>query len=108
VGVKEVVIVLLLLAAVGVELVCSLGLLVITDSFDRLHFLGPASTIGSLLVAAAIVVEESLSSNGIKALAAALLLLLTSPILTHATARAARVRQYGHWRALPYEEVDQD
>jgi multisubunit Na+/H+ antiporter MnhG subunit len=33
---------------------------------------------------------------------------LTSPILTHATARAARVRQYGHWEALPYEEVDQD
>jgi multicomponent Na+:H+ antiporter subunit G len=108
VGVKEVVIVLLLLAAVGVELVCSLGLLAITDSFDRLHFLGPASSIGSLLVAAAIVVEESLSSNGIKALAAAFLLLLTSPILTHATARAARVRQYGHWQALPYEEVDQD
>jgi multisubunit Na+/H+ antiporter MnhG subunit len=49
-----------------------------------------------------------LSTNGIKALAAALLLLLTSPILTHATARAARVRQYGHWKALPYEEVDQD
>jgi multicomponent Na+:H+ antiporter subunit G len=108
VGVKDVVIVLLLIGAVGVELACSLGLLAITDSFDRLHFLGPASTIGSLLVAAAIVLEESLSSNGIKALAAAILLLLTSPILTHATARAARVRQYGHWQALPYEEVDQD
>jgi multicomponent Na+:H+ antiporter subunit G len=107
-GVKEVIVVVLLIGAVGVELACSLGLLVINDSFDRLHFLGPAATIGPLLVAAAIVVEESLSSSGIKSLAAAFLLLLTSPILTHATARAARVRQYGHWRSLPFEEVDQD
>jgi multisubunit Na+/H+ antiporter MnhG subunit len=35
-------------------------------------------------------------------------LLLTGPILTHATARAARVRQFGHWEPLAFEEVDQD
>ncbi len=98
----------LLVGAVSVEFACALGLWTIRDSFDRLHFLGPASTLGPLLVAAAIVLEESLSTSGVKALVAAILLLLTSPILTHATARAARVRQYGHWKALPYEEVDQD
>lgn len=105
---KEIFVMVLLVGAVFVELGCALGLWTIKDSFDRLHFLGPASTLGPLLVAAAIVLEESLSTNGVKALIAALLLLLTSPILTHATARAARVRQYDHWKALPFEEVDQD
>ena len=105
---KELIIVLLLVGAVMVELACALGVWKIRDSFDRLHFLGPASTLGPLLVAAAIVVEESLSTIGVKTILTAILLLLTSPILTHATARAARVRQYDHWQALPFEEVDQD
>jgi len=108
VSLKEIIVVVLLVGAVSVELACALGLWTIKNSFDRLHFLGPASTLGPLLVAAAIVIEESLATNGVKALISALLLLLTSPILTHATARAARVRQYDHWKALPFEEVDQD
>lgn len=105
---KEILVVVLLVGAVTVELACALALFAITDSFDRLHFIGPASTLGPLLIAAAIVLEESLSTNGVKALLAGLLLLFTSPVLTHATARAARVRHYGHWQALPLEEVDED
>ena len=78
------------------------------DSFDRLHFLGPAATLGPLLVVGAIVVENALSTNGVKAMLAGGLLLLYGPIVTHAIARAARVRQFGHWEPLPFEEVDQD
>lgn len=100
--------VVLLAGAVGLELVCATALLLVHDPFDRLHFLGPASSIGPALVALAIVMEEALSTNGVKAIVVAALLLITSPVLTHATARAARVRQYGHWQALPAEEVDSD
>jgi multisubunit Na+/H+ antiporter MnhG subunit len=33
----------------------------------------------------------------------ALLVLVTTPVLTHATARAARVRAHGRWKVLPEE-----
>ena len=105
---RDIVIALLLCGAVAVELACALALFVVKDSFDRLHFLGPAATLGPVLVVSALVVENALSTNGVKAILAGGLLLLTGPIVTHATARAARVRQFGHWEPLPFEEVDQD
>jgi multicomponent Na+:H+ antiporter subunit G len=108
VNVRDIVVGVLLSGAVAVELACGLALFVVKDSFDRLHFLGPAATLGPLLVVSALVIENALSTNGVKAILAGALLLLTGPIVTHATARAARVRQYGHWQALPYEEVDRD
>ncbi|HZJ49521.1 MAG TPA: monovalent cation/H(+) antiporter subunit G [Actinomycetota bacterium] len=107
-SVRDIVIASLLFGAVAVEIACALALLVVKDSFDRLHFLGPGATLGPLLVVTALVVENALSTNGVKAFLTGGLLLLTGPILTHATARAARVRQFGHWEPLPFEEVDQD
>ena len=35
------------------------------------------------------------------------LLVLTNPVLSHATARAARIRQFGHWVALRADRVDE-
>ena len=102
------VVALLLTGAVVIVALCALGLITVSDSFDRLHFLSPASSIGAVLVAAAIVVEEALSTSGVKAILTVGLLLLTNPILGHATARAARVRQYGHWQALTGEEVSEE
>jgi multicomponent Na+:H+ antiporter subunit G len=105
---RNFVIAVLLSGAIVVELGCALALLVVKDSFDRLHFLGPATSLGPVLVVVALVVENALSTNGVKAILAGTLMLLTAPILTHATSRAARVRLFGHWEPLPFEEVDQD
>ena len=56
------------------------------------------------LLAAAIVVNEGFSSAGVKAILVALALLVTNPVLTHATARAARIRQFGEWTVQEAEE----
>lgn len=87
----------LLIGGVAVELACCVGLIVVRDAFDRLHYLGPASTVGPLAIAAAVLVEESFSQAGVKSLLVALLLLLTGPILTHATARAMRIHEEGRF-----------
>ena len=105
---QAIVIALLLSAAVVIVSLCVLGLFTVSDSFDRLHFLSPVTSIPAVLVAAAIVVEEALSTSGVKAILTVGLLLLTNPILSHATARAARVRQFGHWQALSGEEVSEE
>jgi multicomponent Na+:H+ antiporter subunit G len=102
---SDVVVVLFLLLGVAIELLCCVGMLVAKDVFDRLHFLGPACTLGPLFIAAAIVVREGLSLSGNKALIVAVVIIVTSPVLTHATARSARTRMSGHWEAFPEEIV---
>lgn len=97
----------LIAAGVVVELLCCLGLLVMDDLYDRLHYLGPAATLGPVLFATAVILREALSTAGIKAILIAAVLIVFSPVLTHAVARAARVRQYGSWEAQPGENVEE-
>lgn len=105
---RDGIIVVLLTLGVTVELLSCIGVFVVKDVFDRLHYLGPACTLGTVSIAAAIVVREGFSVSGNKALLVAVLILLTSPVLTHATARAARVRGAGHLVAFPEEVVAKD
>lgn len=85
----------LLAVAVGVELLCCLGVLVMDSVFDRLHYLGPATTLGPLALVLAVLVQHSSAQAVIKVLLIGMTLLATGPVLTHATARAARVRESG-------------
>jgi multicomponent Na+:H+ antiporter subunit G len=105
---RDVTVAALLTAAVGVELLCCVGVLVMNDVFDRLHYLGPASAVGPFLVAGAVLVEESLGQPFVKATLVAILIAISGPVLSHATARAARVRQFDHWSAMPAEIVEED
>jgi multisubunit Na+/H+ antiporter MnhG subunit len=75
--------------------------------FDRIHFLAPATSVAPLLVAGAVVARESLNHRGIMAVLVAGFLLVFSPILAHATIRAARVRRHGDWKLQPDEKARQ-
>ena len=95
-SISTIVVVALLAFGVGVELACCVGVLVMRDAYDKLHYLGPAAIVGPVAIAAAIVIREALSQAGIKALLTAALLIVASPVLTHATARALYIRQRDH------------
>jgi monovalent cation/proton antiporter MnhG/PhaG subunit len=95
--VTEVVVAVLLGVGVGSALLSALGLLATRDAYDQLHFTGPATVIGPVAIAAAVLVEEPLSSAGIKSVLIALIMLGTGPVLIHATGRAARIRDRGRW-----------
>jgi multicomponent Na+:H+ antiporter subunit G len=71
----------------------SVGLLLTRDTFDLIHYLAPGSLIGSVAIAAAVVVDNGLSQAGMKAILIAILLLVSNPVLSHAIARAARIRR---------------
>jgi multicomponent Na+:H+ antiporter subunit G len=105
VSAKEIVIAVLLGIGVLVQLVSCLGVLFMPNLMDRLHFVSPATSVGPAFVAAAIVIEEALDHQGIFAVMVAGFLLLFGPVMTHATARAARIRQHGDWRVQPDESV---
>jgi len=83
------------LVVVGVagELLCCLGLVVMRDVFDRIHFAMAATTLPPFLIAAAVLVEEDWTQPGINALLIAAVLFLVNPMVANATARAARERR---------------
>ncbi|MGN6254797.1 MAG: cation:proton antiporter [Solirubrobacterales bacterium] len=98
-------VVALLALGVGLQLLACLGLVVMRDTFARLHYLG-AGSFGLVAIAAAIFVEEPFSMIGEKAVLVAVFLLVTGPVLVHVTARSARSRRLGDWRARPGEKVE--
>ena len=104
---SEVVVDVLLAVGAATVLLSCVGLLVMRDALDRLHFTTPAATLGPVLIAAAVLVEEPLSSAGIKAVIVAVLIVVTTPVLSHATAWAARYRERGRWRVLPHERGEE-
>ncbi len=93
----------LLAVGVAVELLCCVGILVHRDPFDQLHFLGPATTVGTVLVVAAVLVAAPGFVAGAKAVLLGIVILATGPVLTHATGRAAHVRLRGDLLARPSE-----
>lgn len=102
-NVGAIVVDVLLALGVASALLGALGLLATRNPYDQLHFTGPATVIGPVAIATAVLVEEPLSSAGIKAVLVGLILLGTGPVLVHATARAARVRERGRWVVLAEE-----
>jgi multicomponent Na+:H+ antiporter subunit G len=88
----------LLCLGVGIELVSCVGLVAMRNVYDRLHYTGPAATLGPAAIAAAVLIREGFSQAGFKALLVAVLLALFNPVLAHAIARAARIREHGHWQ----------
>ena len=91
---------------VAVQLASVLGVLVARGVFDRLHFTGPAGMLAPALVAVAIVLERSSGQVGVKAVLIALMLMVTNPVVVHATARAARIREAEGWKVFPDEAAD--
>jgi multisubunit Na+/H+ antiporter MnhG subunit len=83
-----------------------LGLVVMRDAFDRLHYVGVAGY-GALLIGVAILVRESWSLIGDKALATGGVLVVIGPVLVHTTVRSLRTRARGDWQAGIEEEVEQ-
>ena len=86
------------LLAIGVVSMLAgvLGVLVAADVYDRLHFIGPGSLLAPVAFALAVVIDEGpLSQAGLKSTLTAVILVGLGPVLVHATARAAYVRERG-------------
>jgi multisubunit Na+/H+ antiporter MnhG subunit len=96
VSARHVISLILLIAGVGLELIAVIGVTVMRDVFDRLHYVGLAGY-GALLVGVSILWEENFSLIGDKALLTGALLVMIGPVLVHATARSMRARIRGGW-----------
>jgi multisubunit Na+/H+ antiporter MnhG subunit len=93
-----------LILGVACQLVACAGVIVFRGVFDRLHFVGAGTTLGPLLVGAAVLVRQTTSSAGISTMIVMGALVLLGPSLLIATARAARQIELGQIEASPGEK----
>jgi multisubunit Na+/H+ antiporter MnhG subunit len=79
-------------AGVALQLVVCLGVTLMRDALDRLHYTG-ASTVGVACLCAAVVVRSGPSLIGLKAILTGAFLLVTGPVVVQATARAIHLHR---------------
>lgn len=96
--VKDIVSDILLGLAVLIVLGASVGVLVMRDAYQKLHFVTPAALVAPALVALAILVQVGVFENSGETFLALLFMIIVGPFLSHATIRAIRVREKGDWR----------
>ncbi len=85
--------------------ICCLGMLLLPDLYERLHYMSTVSTVSIFALLAAVVVEEGWGQATIKTILIAVTVFVMNAVLTHATARAARIRELGHWTPDPKEHI---
>lgn len=110
--VKDVFSGILLGLAVAIVLASAVGVLVMRDAYQKLHFVTPAAMVAPLLVALAIMVQHGVYENTGESFLALLFMVIAGPFISHATIRAIRIRDKGDWRPqrsgrAPAEEKEQ-
>ncbi len=76
-----------------------------TEFFDRLHYMAPVADVSAICVLVAVVLQEGWGQAAVKMIFICIVLILMNAVLAHVTARAARVRNLGHWKPQPDEQV---
>ncbi|HWE25271.1 MAG TPA: monovalent cation/H(+) antiporter subunit G [Myxococcales bacterium] len=80
-----------------VTVLSAVGVAVMRDPYQKLHFISPPATLASLCVVAALFIGEKQKQAAGKAALIAFLLYFMNAVITHATARAHYVREKGTW-----------
>ncbi|MDB5171289.1 MAG: mrpG [Phycisphaerales bacterium] len=96
---------ILLGIAVGVAIACSIGTAVMRDALQRLHYSAPVVSISVLLIAIAVWLEEGDPQARIKVILTGGVLFVMNSVLTHATAKAIRIKRTGHWEVREGEPI---
>lgn len=81
------------------------ALILFQDKYQRMHYLSVVTTISTLSLLVAVAIKEGWGQATLKTILSFIVLLLVNAVVTHATARAARVREYGNWLPGPEERI---
>ena len=85
--------------AVATALASAVGVLVMRDACQKLHYVTPVCIVAPVLVGLAVLVQSGLSDVTAQTWLAVVFMLVAGPYLSHATIRAARIRIEGDWRS---------
>lgn len=97
---------------------CLLGLVVLScwigvigmwrmrEPMQALHYLSVPACLGSFLLTIAVFLRTGSSQAAWKTVLICLVLLAINSVVAHATARAFRTRELGHWEPQPGEAIE--
>ena len=83
-----------------------LGMWRMREPMQALHYLSLPACGATVALTAAVFFQTGNSQAGWKTLLICLVLLGINSVVTHATARAFRARELGHWQPLPGDPVE--
>ena len=89
---RDVVVIALVGAGVAIQVFACLGVMLMRDALDSLHYVA-AAAVGVPCVCAGVLVAEGPSLIGLKAILTAAFMRASGPVLAHATARAIHLHR---------------
>ncbi len=95
---REIIADVLLSLAVAIVLASAVGVLVMRDVCQKLHYVTPAALVAPFVVGLAVLAQSGLTEDTAQTCLALVFIMIAGPFLTHATIRAARIKQTGDWR----------
>jgi len=95
---REILADVLLGLAVAVVLGSVAGVLVMRDAYQKLHYVTPVTLVAPVLVGLAVLAQSGWTENAAETWLAVAFMAAAGPFLSHATIRAARIREKGDWR----------
>ena len=101
---KEICIDALVSVATALAVLSAWLMLRMKDEYQMMHFMTPPASLSVALITVAIFLQQGCKPESFKALFLVVVLLLMNTVVTHATARAFRIRATHDWRTLPGEE----
>lgn len=84
----------------------ALGMWRMKEPTQALHYLSLPATGGAILLTVAVFLSQGNGQPAWKVLLITLILLASNSVVTHATARAFRVRELGHWRPIDGDPIE--
>jgi multisubunit Na+/H+ antiporter MnhG subunit len=90
--------------AVALNLASAAGVLAMRDPYQRLHYLAPPASLAPALITIALFLDAHDKQPALKMLLLTLLLNAINGVVTHATARAHRIREGRPFGSLTAEE----
>jgi multisubunit Na+/H+ antiporter MnhG subunit len=91
--------------AVALAVLCCIGTAVMRDPLQRLHYSAPVVSLSFLLVAIAVWLEEHDPQARVKVILIGGVMFVMNAVLTHATAKAIRMKRTGHWEVREVDRI---
>lgn len=102
---QEIAIGVFLWTGVAIAVISSVTLAFSTEVFDRLHYMAPVANVAAVAIFLAVLLQEGWGQESVKVLLICAVLIIMNAVLAHATARAARVREFGTWTPQTDEQI---
>jgi len=96
--VRQIAVDVLLGLAVVVALASALGVTLMPDVYQKLHYVSPLATVAPVLLGLAILVQSGWTAVAAQTWLTVIFVVMAGPVVSHATIRAAKIRADGDWR----------